>query len=102
MHTHADSIMMAPEFCRVLGEGKWYFCGLVAPSVVWRVSSLALSVEARDSVVCLMDAFAAANPQIFNPMRCVGDLGINATGEYTRYMLYYGVLSYSALSCHVL
>ena len=102
VHTHADSIMMAPEFCRVLGEGKWYFCGLVAPSVVWRVSSLALSVEARDSVVCLMDAFAAANPQIFNPMRCVGDLGINATGEYTRYMLYYGVLSYSALSCHVL
>ena len=55
--------MMAPEFCRVLGKSKWYFCGLVAPSVVWRVSSLALSVEARDSVVCLMDAFSAANPQ---------------------------------------
>jgi hypothetical protein len=96
VHTHADSIMMAPEFCRVLGEGKWYFCGLVAPSVVWRVSSLALSVEARDSVVCLMDAFSAANPQILNPMRCVGDLGIDATGEYTMHML-----SCYVMSCHV-
>lgn len=101
-HTHADSIMMAPEFCRVLGEGKWYFCGLVAPSVVWRVSSLALSVEARDSVEHLMDAFSAANSHIFNPMRCVGDLGINAAGEHTVRMHSCPVMCCPILLCALL
>ena len=48
--------MMAPEFCRVVGEAKWFFCGLVAPSVIWRMQSLVLAEEARSAVMVLMDA----------------------------------------------
>ena len=54
-HTHSDSIMMAPEFCRVVGEAKWFFCGLVAPSVIWRMQSLVLAEEARSALMVLMD-----------------------------------------------
>lgn len=55
-HTHSDSIMMAPEFCRVVGEAKWFFCGLVAPSVIWRMQSLVLAEEARSAIMVLVDA----------------------------------------------
>ena len=55
-HTHSKSIMVVPEFCRVVGEAKWFFCGLVAPSVVWRMQSLVLAEEARAAIVTLMDA----------------------------------------------
>jgi hypothetical protein len=67
-HSHALDVMLAPEFCRVIGEARWYFCGLSAPSVVWRIQSLLLAIEAREVVVQLMDTFSLANPTISSPM----------------------------------
>ena len=80
-HIHAVDVMLAPEFCRVIGEARWYFCGLSAPSVIWRVQSLLLAVEARDVVVDLMDSFALANPTICSPMGSQRDYRIDLPGD---------------------
>lgn len=80
-HTHAAINMLIPEFIRVIGEAKWFYCGLAAPSVMWRVQSLLLAVEARKEILDLVDSFSTANPTIKNPMSCVGDEGLEPSGE---------------------
>lgn len=94
-HSHALEVMLAPEFCRVIGEARWYYCGLSAPSVVWRIQSLLLAVEAREVVVQLMDDFSLANPLIWSPMGTHRDYEMDLPGNTTPQT----VLPYHAVLC---
>jgi hypothetical protein len=96
-HSHAVDVMLAPEFCRVIGEARWYFCGLSAPSVVWRVQSLLLAVEAREVVVQLMDTFSLANPTIVSPMGTHRDYEIEQPGHQQILLCCYAIDSAAAL-----
>jgi ERCC4-related helicase/dsRNA-specific ribonuclease len=50
-HTHAAPLFLIPELCQVLGKCKWYAVGLVAPSLIWRIESLLLAVEAKNTLI---------------------------------------------------
>jgi len=47
-HNHTSITHLLPSQCKLLGRGRWFFCGLVVPSITWRVQSLLLSIEARN------------------------------------------------------
>ena len=49
-HHHAISYFH-PAHCEVLGKVEWYFVGLFAPSVLWRLQSLLLAAEVRYDIV---------------------------------------------------
>ena len=49
-HNHAFMSHLIPEFCSPLGKAKYYFIGVVAPSLIWRLQSLYLAKEASDRV----------------------------------------------------
>lgn len=49
-HNHAFISHLIPEYCSPLGKAKYYFIGVVAPSLIWRLQSLYLAEEASDRV----------------------------------------------------
>jgi hypothetical protein len=50
-HGHAQVTFLIPECCDVLGPAVWFFAGLAAPSIMWRLQSLLLALEAREKIV---------------------------------------------------
>jgi hypothetical protein len=56
-HTHTQPIHLLPEVCRCIGKSKWLEMGLTAPSIMWRIQSLLLSVEARECILNAMVEF---------------------------------------------
>ena len=49
-HSHAFISHLIPEYCSPLGKAKYYFIGVVAPSLIWRLQSLYLAEEAGNQV----------------------------------------------------
>eukprot|EP00595_Chromulina_sp_UTEXLB2642_P000948 CAMPEP_0196763732 /NCGR_PEP_ID=MMETSP1095-20130614/4626_1 /TAXON_ID=96789 ORGANISM="Chromulina nebulosa, Strain UTEXLB2642" /NCGR_SAMPLE_ID=MMETSP1095 /ASSEMBLY_ACC=CAM_ASM_000446 /LENGTH=1704 /DNA_ID=CAMNT_0042117539 /DNA_START=96 /DNA_END=5207 /DNA_ORIENTATION=+ len=41
--------------CIILGHSKYFFLGLIAPSIIWRITSLLLAEEARSYLTSLFD-----------------------------------------------
>jgi dsRNA-specific ribonuclease len=46
--SHLNVYSTPEENFTVLGHGKWYFLGLMLPSLAWRIQSLLLAIELRD------------------------------------------------------
>eukprot|EP01038_Epipyxis_sp_PR26KG_P010334 gene10334-13884_t len=61
IHTHTSSIHLIPELCRGIGKVKWMLVGQVAPSIIWRIQSLLLSVETRGCIVKAVKSFEDAH-----------------------------------------
>jgi dsRNA-specific ribonuclease/ERCC4-related helicase len=53
-HSHTVVSHLLPQHCHIIGEVKWMMIGLVAPSMIWRIQSLLLAVEAREKIRQLM------------------------------------------------
>jgi dsRNA-specific ribonuclease len=53
-HTHSAVTYLLPQHCEIIGEVKWMMIGLVAPSMIWRIQSLLLALEAREKISLLM------------------------------------------------
>jgi dsRNA-specific ribonuclease len=53
-HSHTVVSHFLPQHCHIIGEVKWMMIGLVAPSMIWRIQSLLLAVEAREKIRQLM------------------------------------------------
>ena len=53
-HTHTLVSYLLPQQCLIIGEVKWMLIGLVAPSMIWRIQSLLLALEARNKIFALM------------------------------------------------
>ena len=61
-HRHALRTSLIAEFCRPLGSAKWMFTGLVTPSIIWRVQSLLLATEMRESMEGLFREYCDQHP----------------------------------------
>eukprot|EP00602_Paraphysomonas_sp_CaronLab_P011866 CAMPEP_0185040496 /NCGR_PEP_ID=MMETSP1103-20130426/38629_1 /TAXON_ID=36769 /ORGANISM="Paraphysomonas bandaiensis, Strain Caron Lab Isolate" /LENGTH=695 /DNA_ID=CAMNT_0027579821 /DNA_START=89 /DNA_END=2176 /DNA_ORIENTATION=+ len=53
-HSHVSIQHLLPEQCVVLGDALWFLVGQVAPSMMWRVMSLLLALEARDHIMATL------------------------------------------------
>ena len=49
-HDHTSTTHLLPAQCKILGRGRWFFCGLILPSIAWRVQSLLLAMEVKHVV----------------------------------------------------
>jgi hypothetical protein len=47
-HSHTAITHLLPAQCKALGHSKWFFCGLIYPSIMWRVQGLLVSMEVRN------------------------------------------------------
>jgi hypothetical protein len=50
LHRHSYMSYLLPEFCTPLGRAEYYFTGLIAPCLMWRVQSIFSAIELRTSV----------------------------------------------------
>ena len=49
-HSHTAVTHLLPAQCKVLGRSRWFYCGLIQPSIVWRVQGLLLAAEVKTSL----------------------------------------------------
>ena len=49
-HKHNSPAFLVPECCRPLGRSVWMHMGLCLPSIMWRLQSLLVAAECRDSI----------------------------------------------------
>lgn len=47
MHHHTALTHLLPSQCSIFGPSVWFFCGLVLPSVFWRIQGLLMAAELR-------------------------------------------------------
>lgn len=50
-HNHSVAMHLLPETCHPLGKAKWFYFGLVAPCVAWRVQSILLGNECIEKLI---------------------------------------------------
>lgn len=51
VHNHASIVHLIPEYCQVVGRAAWYYIGTLAPAVCWRLQSIMLAAELRETMV---------------------------------------------------
>jgi hypothetical protein len=44
-HSHSSITHLLPSQCKILGRSRWFFCGLVLPSILWRIQGALLATE---------------------------------------------------------
>jgi hypothetical protein len=62
-HRHSITSHLIPEFCSPLGKAKYYYIGMTAPCLVWRLQSLFLAQEAATHTKRLYKEWQVANHQ---------------------------------------
>lgn len=50
-HNHSVTMHLLPESCHPLGKAKWFYFGLVAPCVAWRVQTILLGNECVEKII---------------------------------------------------
>ena len=60
-HNHSFITYLIPEYCTPLGKAKYYYIGVVAPTLIWRMQSLYLAEEASSHIRKLYDNWMKNN-----------------------------------------
>lgn len=47
VHNHSSSTHLLPSQCKALGRSRWYYCGLIQPTIIWKLQGLLLAMEVR-------------------------------------------------------
>ena len=50
-HNHSVAMHLLPESCHPLGKAKWFYFGLVAPCVAWRIQTILLGNECIEKII---------------------------------------------------
>lgn len=96
-HNHIPVSYLIPECCEVMGPAKWFFAGLAAPNIIWRLQSLLLAAEARERIVdsvkeyyqnnhynCSPKSFDVEKPSLPLMIQCLTPRAINEGSDSER------------------